>query len=80
MKQEKFLSVLMLKLIESHNSGVYHLPGVLDVYRRLVMNIREGIYSRHSKPIVETCKELGIKNDRETIDELFNPETERKSL
>ncbi len=74
--REIFLQSLMKNLIVAKNKfpDVYTWPesDVLEVFRRFVESLENGTYSRHVHAIKWTIKELKMKDDRETINLIFN--------
>lgn len=76
---DEFLQAYMVNLIKAKNKfpDLYTWVGtdVLEVFRRSATSFREGTYSRHSHAVKWTCKQLGLKNTREVIDDIFANQT-----
>jgi hypothetical protein len=72
---EKFLGLYMKNLILAKNKfpAQYQWPesDILEVFRRMVESFKAGTYSRHGHAVKWTCKEMGIPNTREAIDQIF---------
>lgn len=68
----------MKNLIVAKNKfpDLYEWPqtDILSVFRRFVESLESDTYSRHCHAVKWTCRELGIKNDRKTINNIFKGE------
>lgn len=47
---------------------------ILEVFRAMSESLRNGTYDRFHYALKQTCKDIGIKNSREEIDNIFKNE------
>lgn len=82
--KDEFLSNLMKNLLLAREKfpndpqNQWVATDILEVFRRFVESLESGTYSRHCHAIRWTCRDLKIKNDRASIDAVFQTTIQTK--